>query len=186
MRVGRLRTIEGARGFTLVEILVALGVFALGITGVFALFGTATFTAQQAFDTTEAEALLDSVCAELEMIPQRYRPEDLMRPESRPEALLRANGGEIDANRPQDIALPVNWPGAVERREAREVSGSPRRPADSRTGRMTYDIVITPLTATVDPASGLPQCSIATVTICWQRVGRAISLEREVVVRWLR
>ena len=55
---------RGRGGFTLVEILVALGVLTLGIGGVLAIFTAAAATHRQALDETVTSIIADSVIAE--------------------------------------------------------------------------------------------------------------------------
>ena len=52
-------------GFTLVEVLVAVCIFMLGILGVIALFGSAAKSGRQAADETNAALLAQTVVAEL-------------------------------------------------------------------------------------------------------------------------
>jgi len=60
-----IRNPQSKRGFTLIEIVVALGVLAIGITSVFALIATAGATHRKAISQSNAALIADSVFAEL-------------------------------------------------------------------------------------------------------------------------
>ncbi len=167
-------------GFTLTEVLVALGLFTIGMVGIVALFGAAGMTARQAMDTTDASVLLDSILEDLDAhFEARYLPVDYnaggseRNVEGYPEALLTANNGAIPEN-PAQIAIPPGWPGF---NDVQALTGrvSLKEP-------MTYTIYFEPLPNTVGPNSATPQCVLAHVTVYWTRNGKTLRLDAEKVI----
>ncbi len=63
-------------GFTLIEILIALMVLAVGLVGVFALFGLATATHRRGVDAQTVADLATTVFAEIEREFAREEPQD--------------------------------------------------------------------------------------------------------------
>lgn len=54
----------GRRGFTLIEVMVALGVLVIGVTGILAIFAAAASTHRRALEETTAAIIAGSVIAE--------------------------------------------------------------------------------------------------------------------------
>ncbi len=64
------------RGFTLIEVLVALGILALGIGGVMAIFVAASATHRRALDETTAAIIAETVIAEQRAAFNRSHSDD--------------------------------------------------------------------------------------------------------------
>ncbi|MHC4914766.1 MAG: type IV pilus modification PilV family protein [Planctomycetota bacterium] len=64
------------RGFTLIEVLVALGILALGIGGAMAMFVAASATHRRALDDTAAAIIAETVIAEQRAAFNRSHSED--------------------------------------------------------------------------------------------------------------
>lgn len=163
------------RGFSLTEVLVAMGLFTVGMVGIIALFGAAGMTARQAIDTTDAAVLLDSVMEDIDAhFLVRYRPENYPTEiEGYPEALIAANNGSIPDS-PGSIAIPPGWPGYSDV-QALTGRGSLAEP-------MTYVVYFEPLPNTADPVTGRPQCVLARVIVFWTRNARSNSLRGEKII----
>ena len=164
------------RGFSLVEILVALGIFSLGIAGILALFGTATFIAHESIDTVKVHHLVEEISTELQTSFSRYAP--ISYPRSLygyPERWLEANNDAVPAQANQ-IRVPWNWPGGPDR--------PPENPQDDLfvIPELPYAIYFTPLTNTIDPNSGRPKCVLATITVYWTRAGSTYTFETKRVI----
>ncbi|MGE3851401.1 MAG: prepilin-type N-terminal cleavage/methylation domain-containing protein [Planctomycetota bacterium] len=163
------------RGFTLTEILVALGLFMIGSVGVLAVFGAGAMSARDAVDTVDAATLLDSVLEDIRATfhdEPKYHPAD-SEIEGIPDLLLQANGGEMPA-RAMDIVLPSGWPGHA---EIDSVRSTPRLAK-----RMTYSIFFEALPNTLDPATGRPTCVMAHVTVYWLRASSVFSRTGSIVL----
>ncbi|MBI3268530.1 MAG: prepilin-type N-terminal cleavage/methylation domain-containing protein [Planctomycetes bacterium] len=64
-------------GFTLMEVLIALLILAIGVTGIFLLLGIGTKTHKRAMDQTRTAALAVTLLAELEQAMGAGAPADL-------------------------------------------------------------------------------------------------------------
>ena len=172
----RSRAARRVRGFSLVEILVALAVFALGIAGILALFGTATFIAHETIDTVKVHHLVEEIATHVQTSFREYAPVGF--PYSMygyPERWLEANNDRVPAQATQ-IRIPYYWPGGLEPRPDMDLTEVYVRP------ELPYAIHYTPLTNTIDPNSGRPQCVLATITVYWTRAGSTYTFETNRVI----
>ena len=168
---------SSSRGFTLTEILVAMGLFMIGAVGVLAVFGAGTMAARDAVDTVDSAALLDSILEDIRATfhdePKYWVADFPGEIEGVPESLLDANNGELPS-RAMDIKLPGGWPGV---HEIDAVRSSPRLAKG-----MTYSIFYEALPNTLDPATGRPTCVMCHVTVYWLRAGRVFSRAGSIVL----
>lgn len=115
---------SGERGFTLIEVLVALGIMMIGVSVAFALFAAATAAHKRAINRTNSAAIAEQAMADLESaLRAGATPEELAA--SQPFEALRRDypGYEIEARfytGPDDVAVVeiiVRWTSQGQKRD---------------------------------------------------------------------
>lgn len=170
------------KGFTLIEIMVAMFVLTVGMLGVLALFLAGSAMGQDAVDMTEAATLLDSLLSDIAANYQvKYAlPSGYTR--GYPKAYLDANNGKVPEN-PFAARIPEGWAGTAGDANHPGFSNSTNR---NQTGLLrngvTYVIYYVPLPNTRHFYTNEIQCVLAEVTIYWLRQGQVFELDGEQVV----
>ena len=107
-------------GFSLIEVIVALGILAIGVSTAFALFTAATAAHKRAIDRVHIAAIAEHAIADIESALRRgASPEDIVRDppfaeikRNWPQYEVTANFYEIDAETGNDeilLEIKVGW-----------------------------------------------------------------------------
>lgn len=101
----RSRGVRG-HGFSLVEVMVALAIFAIGLLAILPLFGMATYGTQNGRDLSRATALARSYVDKLRSIPYS-QVGDCPGPAGNPSNVCVAPAAEVTANLPYTVTWTV-------------------------------------------------------------------------------
>lgn len=144
----------GQRGFSLLEIIVALGIFMVGAASVFALFAAGAGAHKRAVDRANAARAADSIFAELEA--KWTLAGDLARGAARSEPAPSAQGtGKAAGSKRSKRSSHAEFPVPADGTPPWNVPGYPQ---------YRYDVQYTPVDDENDAV-------MATVFIHWQRRG---------------